>query len=110
MLHFWRSPKCQHKQDAQNQIDGRKSDGDSGNALLRIQKQYGNYVAQFFNDCRQHHQAKTAGITRDHQKGNLPGQCDTSEAVVVFGMSDGRRIIAADLVFGKNSGATARMP
>lgn len=64
--------------------------------MLPIERAQGEGINEFFQNRRQHHQAKADRIASDDQECELPGKASAEESVVEAGMRDRRRILAAD--------------
>src|SRR5215471_8705631 len=80
------------KQPGEKQIDSSESQIRETHSMLQIEHDHGDTKAEFFQDGRNHHRAQTLRIAGNENKSDLPGQRNSSKAVIEAGMCDWRRI------------------
>src|SRR6185369_1369670 len=67
--------------------------------MLQVKHNHRNEKACLLHNCHRHQPAIPYGISRHHQKSELPCNSDTGESVVVLWMSNRRRVVASRLLF-----------
>src|ERR1700722_16603941 len=76
---------------AEDQVSGME-------AVLQIERDQRYPVGKLFEYGREHHVAEADGIAGDDREGELPSEASADEPVVEGGVSDRRRVLAADQV------------
>jgi hypothetical protein len=91
---------CFQVGDDEQNAQGKIGEGEEQVAGIGVVLQYENEdgwsVGKFFDHGRNHHGTKTSWISGDDAESDLPGECESDEAVIEAGVRDGRRILAAD--------------
>lgn len=65
-------------------------------SALKVKNDQHDPITEFFDDGRRNDRPEARGISRDDQKGNLPGQAGADESVIKSRMSNRWWILAAD--------------
>src|SRR5207237_1096699 len=87
---------CNDEQYSHESVDCREYDDRPRDAPQGIKNRHRHRKTHFLDDRRQHRHPVPDGVGADYQKHQLPGDTHAREAVIIFRMIDGRRIILPD--------------